>query len=174
MNPQEYKEALVAYEKYKQSGAELTHWGISGMKWGRRRWQNEDGSLTEEGRIHYGVSKKVKTVGEAREQAKANARATRVATKQAEHDAKFQAKLENQKKIAEAQAKTNEIKLKDPNTGKFLELTDINSGTYYDYLKSLIEESLNNFLLDTTFPYTPDERPGPGPGPAAGWRCRGR
>ena len=59
----------------------------------------------------------------------------------------------------------NAIKLKDPNTGKFLELTDINSGTYYDYLKSLIEESLNNFLLDTTFPYTPDERPGPGPGP---------
>ena len=32
-------------------------------------------------------------------------------------------------------------------------------------MKSLIEESLNNFLLDTTFPYTPDERPGPGPGP---------
>lgn len=118
MNPQEYKEALVAYEKYKQSGAELTHWGISGMKWGRRRWQNEDGSLTEEGRIHYGVSKKVKTVGEAREQAKANARATRVATKQAEHDAKFQAKLENQKKIAEAKADAIRIKAETDNEVK--------------------------------------------------------
>jgi hypothetical protein len=36
-----------------------------------------------------------------------------------------------------------------------LTLTDTNSGTYYDYLKSVIEESLNNFLSDTTFPYTP-------------------
>lgn len=28
------------------------------------------------------------------------------------------------------------------------------SGTYYDYVMSLIETSLNNFLSDTTFPYT--------------------
>lgn len=27
------------------------------------------------------------------------------------------------------------------------------AGTYYDYMKSVIEESLNNFLGDTTFPY---------------------
>ena len=29
------------------------------------------------------------------------------------------------------------------------------SGPYYDYLVSVVEESLNNFLADTTFPYTP-------------------
>ena len=58
----------------------------------------------------------------------------------------------------------NKIKLRDPN-GNLLQLTDVNSGTYYDYLKSLIEESLNNFLSDTTFPYTPEEHPSPGPGP---------
>lgn len=28
----------------------LTHWGIKGMKWGVRRYQNKDGSLTEEGK----------------------------------------------------------------------------------------------------------------------------
>ena len=33
---------------------ELYHHGIQGQKWGRRRWQNEDGSLTPAGRIHYG------------------------------------------------------------------------------------------------------------------------
>lgn len=34
---------------------ELKHWGIFGMKWGIRRYQNEDGSLTDEGREHYNV-----------------------------------------------------------------------------------------------------------------------
>jgi hypothetical protein len=28
------------------------------------------------------------------------------------------------------------------------------AGSYYDYLKSTVEQSLNNFLVDTTFPYT--------------------
>lgn len=33
----------------------LAHFGIKGQKWGVRRYQNEDGSLTGEGRSHYGV-----------------------------------------------------------------------------------------------------------------------
>ena len=32
---------------------ELQHWGIKGMKWGRRRFQNKDGSLTAAGRKRY-------------------------------------------------------------------------------------------------------------------------
>lgn len=32
---------------------ELYHWGILGQKWGIRRYQNEDGSLTIEGRLRY-------------------------------------------------------------------------------------------------------------------------
>ena len=32
---------------------ELVHWGIKGMKWGRRRYQNKDGSLTPAGRKRY-------------------------------------------------------------------------------------------------------------------------
>lgn len=33
---------------------ELYHWGIKGMRWGRRRYQNQDGSLTPEGKKRYG------------------------------------------------------------------------------------------------------------------------
>lgn len=36
--------------------ATLEHWGIKGMKWGFRRFQNKDGSLTAAGRKRYGKS----------------------------------------------------------------------------------------------------------------------
>ena len=36
---------------------ELYHHGTHGQKWGLRRYQNEDGSLTALGRIHYGIGK---------------------------------------------------------------------------------------------------------------------
>lgn len=46
---------------------ELKHWGILGMKWGVRRFQNEDGSLTPQGRERYGVgvTKNVRGVNDA-------------------------------------------------------------------------------------------------------------
>jgi hypothetical protein len=31
----------------------LSHWGIKGMKWGKRRYQNPDGTLTAEGKKRY-------------------------------------------------------------------------------------------------------------------------
>ena len=53
----------------------------------------------------------------------------------------------------------NDLGLRDEN-GKELTLTASDqgvyqAGSYYDYLKTVIETSLNHFLQDTEFPYTP-------------------
>lgn len=40
---------------YKVYRDELSHYGIKGMRKGRRRWTNEDGSLTEAGKQRYGI-----------------------------------------------------------------------------------------------------------------------
>ena len=50
------------------------------------------------------------------------------------------------------------------------------AGTYYDYLKGVIETSLNNFLADTEFPYNADEQKaalGQNMILPAGWKPRG-
>ena len=49
---------------------ELYHHGIKGQKWGIRRFQNDDGTLTEEGKKRYGVNSN----GEMSEQGKKNFR----------------------------------------------------------------------------------------------------
>lgn len=41
----------------------LRHWGIKGMKWGVRRYQNEDGTLTELGQRRYARDAKEKEYG---------------------------------------------------------------------------------------------------------------
>lgn len=45
----------------------LAHFGAKGMKWGVRRYQNEDGSLTSLGRQHYGVEGKRSARGVSRD-----------------------------------------------------------------------------------------------------------
>lgn len=43
-------------ERKAMRATSLSHYGIAGQKWGRRRWQYKDGSLTPEGYPHYGYN----------------------------------------------------------------------------------------------------------------------
>ena len=47
-----YIPARAIYENHDHPNASLAHHGIFGMKWGVRRYQNKDGSLTAEGKKH--------------------------------------------------------------------------------------------------------------------------
>lgn len=62
----------------------LCHYGVLGMKWGIRRYQNKDGSLTAKGRDHYGVEKRkkkpIEKINDAKEKLSDEAKAYREAT----------------------------------------------------------------------------------------------
>ena len=107
------------------SEEELVHYGIKGQKWGVRRYQNEDGSLTAKGRKRYGTKENFerqypedvkrnvkaakKTVGAAEKAASAKQRSN----EQAREDKKRQVKAEREKEIREEAYKMSDKELRD-------------------------------------------------------------
>lgn len=68
--PISYTEGSALSEDYYTSHSDdtsdfLAHHGIKGQKWGNRRYQNSDGSLTPLGRVRYGVGAARKAAGKA-------------------------------------------------------------------------------------------------------------
>lgn len=135
------------YEPY-----ELTHWGIKNMKWGIRRFQNKDGSLTPEGGKRYNGSdyQPRKSLGQkisdykkasAKKKQLEKARAARAEKKRAEEEAK--AKTEQRKKDVES----GKIKAKDMTSE---ELRDrINRMNDEKRYKQLMEETGHTSVIET-------------------------
>lgn len=87
---------------------ELSHFGVPGMRWGRRRYQNPDGSLTPLGREHYGRAYKRKSDAGAKrveryEQKAANAERFQLISDKYENGTLFRRK--NEKKAAKFRTK---------------------------------------------------------------------
>lgn len=103
---------------------ELYHWGIKGMKWGQRRYQNKDGSLTKAGKKRY-----------AQEEAKLKDREKFI--KGREKAASRQAKLNSKK--AELDAREDALKGKkkpnsnDESTNKPKSMRDMSNDELREY-----------------------------------------
>lgn len=99
------------------------------MKWGERRWQNEDGSLTPEGRVHYGYGEGGQT--------KEGAKLEKYATKQ---HAKYD-KYQNIRQIGLGRQVNKKKEKFDKNQ------SDKNKAKYIKALQDQIEDELIGKLM---------------------------
>lgn len=79
---------------------ELYHWGVPGMKWGVRRYQNKDGTFTDEGKKRYRMTTNREDMAS-------------VSAYGATHRKRVMAKYESRKSDAQRQADRNRNKAWD-------------------------------------------------------------
>lgn len=110
----------------------LAHHGIKNQKWGQRRFQNYDGSLTSEGRKRYGVGESNLSKREKKQAEKVKAKAAKARTKA------------NSKKKADAQ-KTAEQKQKR------MDYLRDHPEKIYKYRKELTQDDVTDIMQKVKF-----------------------
>lgn len=113
-------------EYYVYNDGELTHWGIKGMKWGIRRYQNKDGSLTAAGKKRRAAEESQLKEREKviKRQEKEKARSDKIAAKKAELDAREKAlRGETDSKTANKNVNKHEVNAQTPKVKPVSEMT---------------------------------------------------
>lgn len=126
------------------SNSELYHHGVKGMKWGVRRYQNADGSLTEAGKKR--AAKLSEKLDDSRLEARvrynlatANARESRAAEKRRDRNAYKQAGIRQMDRATDMDKKIAKLEQKMKNIGvdpkKDQTLVDARTQAGKDYVK---------------------------------------
>lgn len=132
---------------------ELYHHGINGQRWGFRRFQNEDGSLTPEGELRYNQGKQKLARGKAAEmyktkkyKAKLKLKENKQKIKNAAEEAKFLKK--QQQEVAKTTAKLAERKKASEMTDEELDHEIKRLGNELDYSIKKYKASKGVTLFD--------------------------
>lgn len=133
----------------------IAHFGIKGMKWGVRRYQNEDGSLTEAGKAKYGTKKNYKAAMKTRAD-REKAYKNRATLSDAELDTRI-ARLQKEQRYAElakrdlhpGQAAVSDTLGK---IGKKVAVTAVTGAAVYAGKKAFEYGADKLFSLDTPLP----------------------
>lgn len=115
---------------------ELYHWGILGMKWGVRRYQNPDGTLTALGKARYGSSDNLRsqyTKKAAKKAVKGSNKGSKpskdIKNMSDEDLQKLKERLQLEKDVVDLQKKLTEVPEKQQTKGKkFVEDVMTDSG----------------------------------------------
>lgn len=129
---------------------ELFHAGTKGMKWGRRLYQNKDGSLTALGRVRYGKGKGKTKAELEKEKAKAAKKAAKAEEKSKAKAAKVEEAEKNKKKSVkemtdqELKDKIARYKLEDEYIRYYASANPEKRSRWKELGQSIVEKAVGN------------------------------